>query len=92
MYANIKELLPRRISGLAMTGVNFFTMMGAATFQHGIGAFIKRLSGTTVLTPQAFSWGFRLCFIASVIGVVCYFFVREAGVTKGGDRGGIIVE
>lgn len=77
MYANIKELLPGRISGMAMTGINFFTMMGAATFQHGIGAFIKRVSGSNVLTAQGFTWGFRLCFMASLAGVVCYYFVRE---------------
>ncbi len=84
MYANIKELLPGKISGLAMTGVNFFTMMGAATFQYGIGAFIKRLSGTNILTPSAFAWGFRVCFLASLAGVACYYFVREAHVV--GDR------
>ncbi len=79
MYANIKELLPGKISGLAMTGVNFFTMMGAATFQYGIGAFIKRQSaGCGVLTPHAFAWGFRICFFAMLVGVVCYYFVREA--------------
>jgi sugar phosphate permease len=88
MYANIKELLPKRISGLAMTGVNFFTMMGAASFQYGIGTFIKHLSGTSALTPQAFYWGFRLCFMASIIGVVCYLFVKEAGVTKNIVNGG----
>ena len=60
-----------------MTGVNFFTMMGAATFQHGIGAFIKRISGSNILTTQGFIWGFRLCFMASLAGVVCYYFVRE---------------
>ncbi len=79
MYANIKELLPKEVSGLAMTGVNFFTMLGAATFQHGIGAFIKHLSGSTVLTPKAFHWGFRICLLASLIGVLCYWFVKEAG-------------
>ncbi len=86
MYANIKELLPKKISGLAMTGVNFFTMMGAATFQHGIGAFIKRVSGSATLTPQAFYWGFRVCFAASVVGVICYFFVREARVGENAEK------
>lgn len=90
MYANIKELLPKRVSGLAMTGVNFFTMMGAATFQHGIGAFIKHLSGPTLLTPMAFYWGFRICFIASLIGVVSYFFVRESRVATNNEDGGEI--
>jgi len=37
MYANIKELLPRSISGTAMTAVNFFTMGGAGIFQYVMG-------------------------------------------------------
>jgi len=89
MYANIKELLPKRISGLAMTGVNFFTMIGAATFQHGMGAFIKHVSeGSNVLTPQSFYWGFRLCFVASLTGVICYLFVRESRVATNNEDGG----
>jgi hypothetical protein len=72
--------MPARVSGLAMTGVNFFTMIGAATFQHGIGAFIKRVSGGSVMTLQGFTWGFRFCFIAALIGVISYVFVREVKV------------
>jgi len=82
MYANIKELLPARISGTAMTGVNLFTMLGAATFQYGIGALIKHLSGSTLLTPSAFHWGFRWCFFAALAGVFCYLFVREGELSE----------
>ncbi len=84
MYANIKELLPGRISGTAMTGVNLFTMLGAATFQYGMGALIKHVSGSNVLTPDAFRWGFRLCFLAALAGVFCYLFVREGKLAKHG--------
>jgi len=86
MYANIKELLPEKISGLAMAGVNFFTMIGAATFQHGIGAFIKRISGSSVLSAASFYWGFRLCFVASLVGVICYLFVKEGGLVRPGEK------
>jgi len=82
MYANIKELMPAGVSGLAMTGVNFFTMIGAATFQHGIGAFIKHVSGGNIMTLQGFIWGFRFCFVAALMGVVGYVFVREVKVTS----------
>ena len=81
MYANIKELMPTGVSGLAMTGVNFFTMIGAAIFQHGIGAFIKQVSGGNIMTLQGFIWGFRFCFVAALIGVAGYVFVREVKVT-----------
>ncbi len=30
MYAHIKEQVPRANAGLAMTGINFFTMAGVA--------------------------------------------------------------
>jgi nitrate/nitrite transporter NarK len=38
-YAHIQELMPKEMSGTAMTGINFFVMMGAGVFIHGLGAF-----------------------------------------------------
>jgi len=37
MYAHIKELLPREMTGLAITGINFFNMLGPAVFIHFSG-------------------------------------------------------
>ena len=41
MYAHIKERMPLKNAGGAMTGINFFTMMGGAFFLHGVGWAIK---------------------------------------------------
>ena len=41
MYAHIKERMPLQNAGSAMTGINFFTMMGGAFFLHGVGWAIK---------------------------------------------------
>ena len=35
MYVQMKEIMPLRMAGTAMTGVNFFTMVGAAFFSAG---------------------------------------------------------
>ncbi len=78
MYANIKELLPSRISGTAMSAVNFFTMMGAGFFQHVMGIIIERLSlQEGQLPPEAFSFAFGLCFIAAASGAIGYLFVKR---------------
>ena len=39
MYPHIKELVPPEMSGAAMTGINFFTMIGPALFPPGAGYF-----------------------------------------------------
>ena len=36
-FIHAKELMPDQISGSAMTGTNFFGMMGAGFFIHGLG-------------------------------------------------------
>ncbi|MBW1614736.1 MAG: MFS transporter [Deltaproteobacteria bacterium] len=78
MYANIKELLPRSISGTAMTAVNFFTMGGAGIFQYVMGISIDKFSlPQGQLPPEAFSFAFGLCFVAAALGTVAYIFVKE---------------
>jgi hypothetical protein len=41
MYAHIKERMPLKNAGTAMTGINFFTMIGVAFFLHGLGWVIN---------------------------------------------------
>lgn len=43
-FAHIKELMPVEMSGSAMTGINFFTIMGAGVFIHGLGAIIEQMA------------------------------------------------
>jgi len=78
IYANIKELLPSSLSGTALTAVNFFTMSGAAFFQHIMGAMIDSLSPLQgQMSTEAFSFAFGFCFVAAAIGAVVYVFVKE---------------
>ena len=41
MYAHIKERMPVELAGTAMTGINFFTMIGVAVFLQGLGNMMQ---------------------------------------------------
>ena len=78
MYVQMKELMPLRMAGTAMTGVNFFTMVGAAFFLQALGGLMQSLYPEASLGLPAFHTAFLLCaaFMASVS--VVYIFTREA--------------
>lgn len=60
MYAHIKERMPLKNAGAAMTGINFFTMTGVAFFLHGLGWAIKEFYPEGSLAPEAFRMAFFL--------------------------------
>ena len=51
--------MPLENAGIAMTGINFFTMIGVAFFLHGLGWAIKAFYPGGSLDPEAF----RVAFI-----------------------------
>jgi sugar phosphate permease len=58
MYAHIKERMPLKNAGTAMTGINFFTMIGVAFFLHGLGWVIKTVYPGGSIEPEAFRMSF----------------------------------
>ena len=77
MYTHIKELMPLEMAGTAMTGINFFTMIGAAVFLQGMGGLMQALYPEAVLGPAAFKAAFGLCG-ACLLGVAAiYGFTRD---------------
>jgi MFS family permease len=58
MYAHIKERMPLENAGVAMTGINFFTMTGVAFFLHGLGWAIKAYYPGGSLAPEVFRMAF----------------------------------
>jgi sugar phosphate permease len=77
MYTQIKELMPIEMAGTAMGGVNFFVMVGAAVFLHGLGLFMQSFYPYASRGPEAFSAAFFLC-AACVAGVsAIYLFSRD---------------
>lgn len=77
MYAHIKEQVPRANAGLAMTGINFFTMAGVAVFLQGLGHVMTRFFPETSLTLPAFHLAFGIC-AACLTGIaLLYCLTRE---------------
>jgi sugar phosphate permease len=78
MYPHIKDLMPNQMAGTAMTGINFFTMIGPAVFLHGLGILMQTLYPHASRGPEAFNAAFLLS-VSCLVGVaVLYLFTRDA--------------
>lgn len=83
MYVQVKEIMPLRMAGTAMTGVNFFTMVGAAFFLQALGGLMQSLYPEASRSLPAFHTAFLVCaaFMASV--TVLYAFTKD---TRGQEK------
>ena len=79
MYPHIKELMPSNMAGAAMTGVNFFTMIGPAVFLQGLGSLMQTLYPDASRGPDAFNAAFLLCVASMVCVGVLYVFTKDTG-------------
>jgi sugar phosphate permease len=77
VYAHIKERMPAKRSGTAMTGVNFFTMVGVAVFLQGLGNLMQYLYPGESLGAPAFRAAFYFCTACLVFTLVLYCFTVE---------------
>ena len=76
-YAHIKEVMPEEMSGAALTGVNFFLMLGAAVFLQGMGKVLDLWAGTNGLGVNAYRIAFFLAFLGVASAFVLYLFTRD---------------
>ncbi|ACN15894.1 putative hexose phosphate transport protein [Desulforapulum autotrophicum HRM2] len=77
MYAHIKEQVPLENAGMAMTGINFFTMAGVAVFLQGLGSLMKFLYPGTSLGPGAFRGAFVFCSVCLTLIGMFYTLTSE---------------
>jgi sugar phosphate permease len=77
MYPHIKELMPEKMSGAAMTGINFFTMIGPAIFLQGLGTLMQTLYPAASRGPEAFHAAFIVCIACLVLITILYCFTSE---------------
>jgi sugar phosphate permease len=77
MYPHIKELMPLEMSGSAMTGINFFTMIGPAVFLQGLGTLMQELYPQASRGIDAFNAAFLLCIVCLLLVTVMYLFTKE---------------
>lgn len=82
MYAHIKELMPSHMAGTAMTGVNFFTMMGAGIFIHGFGKILESELLVSLPLATGYRIAFFMCSIGVVIALALYAATKDAIVEK----------
>jgi sugar phosphate permease len=77
MYPHIKELVPPEMSGAAMTGINFFTMIGPAVFLQGLGILMQTLYPEASRGPEAFNAAFMVCIVSLLLVLISYCFTKE---------------
>src|SRR4030042_1745990 len=77
MYVQMKEIMPLRMAGTAMTGVNFFTMVGAAFFLQALGELMQSLYPEASRSLPAFHTAFLLCAASMASVSAVYIFTRD---------------
>jgi sugar phosphate permease len=86
MYPHIKDLMPQAMSGAAMTGINFFNMLGPAVFLQGLGILMQYLYPDASRGPAAFDAAFLVCMLSLAGVTLLYLFTtakREVKSKKG---------
>jgi sugar phosphate permease len=77
MLAHIKERMPLERAGTALTGVNFFTMIGVAFFLQMLGSVMAAIHPQASLGAAAFKDAFYLCAGFLAVTSVLYAFTIE---------------
>jgi MFS family permease len=77
VYAHIKALVSKDMAGAAMSGINFFTMMGPAVFLQGLGIVMQSLYPQASRGPEAFGTALLICVVCQAAIGVLYLFTRS---------------
>lgn len=77
MFVQVKEIMPLRMAGTAMTGVNFFTMVGAAFFLQILGGLMQSYYPEASQSLPAFHTAFLLCAALTTSVSVVYLFTQD---------------
>jgi hypothetical protein len=78
VYAHIKGIMPPEISGMALTGINFFTMLGVGAYIHLMGWALKCLPLEKQTGLEGYETAFSPAFIGLAAATLLYFFTRES--------------
>jgi hypothetical protein len=75
IYPIVRSLFPVRIVGTALTSLNFFVLMGAASMQQVMGVIIGSYLKTTPRLPgRAFHAAFEFPIGSLAVAIALYFF------------------
>jgi sugar phosphate permease len=78
IYPIIRAMFPLRIVGTALTSLNFFVLMGAATTQQAMGIIIGAFDRSTGHAPHAaFHAAFLLPVVSLILAIMLFAFARD---------------
>lgn len=89
IYPLARRLVPFRYAATAMTGVNFFLLMGAAVMQHVMGHYIHSFPRSPAGHPPAAYHGaflIPICGLACTLALFAIRHWRSTALTKPGNR------
>lgn len=81
MLAHIKVVMPTAMTGMAITGVNLFTMLGAALYMQIMGKILDVLGGVDQFAVADFHRVFFVAFASLAFAFFVYLPTRD----KSGD-------
>jgi nitrate/nitrite transporter NarK len=86
-WPHIRDLMPGRMAGMAMSGVNFFNMLGAAAFLHGTGWILERAAGPAgARGPAQYRAAFLAVAAVVAVALALYALTRDARGGAGTDQ------
>jgi hypothetical protein len=78
IYPIIRAMFPVRIVGTALTSLNFFVLMGAATTQQVMGIIVGTFErGTGGTPPAAYHTAFLLPVVCLAVTIVLFICARD---------------
>jgi sugar phosphate permease len=78
IYPIVRSMFSVRIVGTALTSLNFFVLMGAASMQQIMGVILGSFGKLTPGAPaQAFHAAFQCPIAAQAIAVALFFFAKD---------------
>ena len=85
MLAHIKELVPSDMIARAMTGINFFTMLGAAAFTQVLGWLIES-DPSLIKDPTGFRSIWYVGAVTLALASILYAFVPDSKALEGDSK------
>ena len=87
MYSHIKELVPSQVMSTAMTGINLFTMLGAAFLMQAMGLMVETWP-QGLSHPEAFRPAWYLCVSGLGLSGAIYMLIPDSPVFKKSQASG----
>ncbi|MCF8032434.1 MAG: MFS transporter [Desulfarculaceae bacterium] len=78
IYAHIKEVMPSQMTGMALTGVNFFTMAGGGFFLQFMGTAVQSFAPEGATGIAVYAPAFGMAFGAMALATLLYLFSQDA--------------